>query len=71
MEDWNSVNNERTPLVNPQTTTTSYNVLLDPRRPYLKWFAVFFMCFLSFGKRSIFISYEKISFLVFRFILLL
>jgi len=50
MEDWNSANNENTPLVHPQSTTTTYHGLLDPRRPYLKWIAVFFMCFLSFGK---------------------
>jgi MFS family permease len=48
MEDWNSANNENTPLVNPASTTT-HNGLLDPRGPYLKWIAVFFMCFLSFG----------------------
>jgi hypothetical protein len=49
MEDWNSANNEDTPLVNP-TTTIKHNGLFDPRGPYLKWIAVFFMCFLSFGK---------------------
>jgi hypothetical protein len=49
MEDSNTINNENIRLVSPQTTP-SYHSLLDPRRPYLKWIAVFFMCFLSFGK---------------------
>ncbi|CAF4967508.1 unnamed protein product, partial [Rotaria socialis] len=40
--------NEQIILV-PRQETTSYHGLLDPRRPYLKWIAVFFMCFLSFG----------------------
>ncbi len=48
MVDETAVNNENTPLVN-SSDTKSYNILLDPREPYLKWIAVFFMCFLSFG----------------------
>jgi hypothetical protein len=51
MEDWNTANNENTPLVAPSNTSTTHKGLLDPRGPYLKWIAVFFMCFLSFGMK--------------------
>ena len=50
MEDWTSSNNENTPLVVPSEQTPRHG-LLDPRGPYLRWIAVFFMCFLSFGKK--------------------
>ncbi len=70
MADWEPANNENTPLVQSQSTTT-YHGLLDPRRPYLKWIAVFFMCFLSFGKIYRFkINLKKMN-CFFRFILLL
>lgn len=38
--------NERSGLVGD---TTVRRGILDPRGPYLKWLALFFMCFLSFG----------------------
>lgn len=65
MEDSSTINNENSRLIQSQTAT-KHNGLLDPRGPYLRWIAVFFMCFLSFGKISIFISYEKVPFLVFK-----
>ena len=46
------INDENTPLVRQQGTTT-HTGLLDPRGPYVKWIAVFFMCFLSFGKKNL------------------
>lgn len=49
MDDTNINSDDQVPIVN-QPEKTTYNGLLDPRGPYLKWFAVFFMCFLSFGK---------------------
>ncbi|CAF0894574.1 unnamed protein product [Rotaria sordida] len=48
MEGSSPVDDEQTQLVNRQGTRT-YHGLLDPRGPYLRWVAVFFMCFLSFG----------------------
>lgn len=50
MEDRNPSDDENTPLV-ASTGTTPRAGLLDPRGPYLRWIAVFFMCFLSFGKK--------------------
>ena len=49
-EDSVAINNENNRLVNRTTTPTTHSGLLNPRGPYLKWIAVFFMCFLSFGK---------------------
>ncbi|CAF1059338.1 unnamed protein product [Adineta ricciae] len=46
MEDSTAINSERDRLV---TTPASATGILNPRGPYLKWVAVFFMCFLSFG----------------------
>jgi len=53
MEDSNAINSEHNRLVNRQETT--HHGLLNPRGPYLKWIAVFFMCFLSFGKTILFL----------------
>ncbi|CAF0855017.1 unnamed protein product [Adineta ricciae] len=46
MEDSTAINSERDRLVTTPASTTG---VLNPRGPYLKWVAVFFMCFLSFG----------------------
>ena len=47
-DDSVTVNGENNPLVTRQVHTG----LLNPRGPYLRWIAVFFMCFLSFGKKN-------------------
>lgn len=48
MDEVDTINSERVPIVNRSSTTTETG-LLNPRGPYLRWIAVFFMCFLSFG----------------------
>ncbi len=50
MEDSNTINTENSPLVSQPRSSSRPNVLFDPRGPYVRWIAVFFMCFLSFGK---------------------
>jgi hypothetical protein len=51
MDDSTVINSEIVRLVN-RPGTTQYHGILNPRGPYLKWIAVFFMCFLSFGKHN-------------------
>lgn len=48
MNEVDSISNERAPIVDRSSTTVEKGIL-NPRGPYLRWIAVFFMCFLSFG----------------------
>ena len=58
MDDRYATNDENTPIVTT-TSTTPRAGLLDPRGPYLRWIAVFFMCFLSFGKKIISFTWSE------------
>ena len=54
MDESNTINSEHTRLVRrtDAETAASQKGLLNPRGPYLRWIAVFFMCFLSFGEST-------------------
>jgi hypothetical protein len=54
MDEADTVNSEIVRLVDQRAAAGSHRGLLDPRGPYLRWIAVFFMCFLSFGKNHLF-----------------
>lgn len=62
MESSTEANNENTPLVGVINEPFG-NRLLDPRGPYLRWIAVFFMCFLSFGKKIATFEFTWIEFI--------
>ncbi|UJR07131.1 hypothetical protein I4U23_011419 [Adineta vaga] len=50
MYDGTSNNSEHAPLIRRSSSEKTYNHgLLNPRGPYLKWIALFFMCFISLG----------------------
>ena len=50
MSETENTDDETRPLVEGNVPKTEHRGLLNPRGPYLRWIAVFFMCFLSFGK---------------------
>lgn len=50
MDEVDAINDERNPIVDREREAAQKG-LLNPRGPYLRWIAVFFMCFLSFGKK--------------------
>jgi hypothetical protein len=66
-DDSVTINSENNRLVNRQDTAPVHTGLLNPRGPYLKWIAVFFMCFLSFGKKN-YIDKVNLFYVIFFFV---